>query len=74
MVQYHGHEQVKGWHDLAKAADFRALAAQLVSVHYDPRYAKTGLRQTAPLATLSLAELGEETLADAAAHILSVAG
>jgi tRNA 2-selenouridine synthase len=60
-------ETIARWHDLARHGDYGALAAELMVEHYDPRYARTKLRQGgAPLAVLeacSLDDAAQEALA-----------
>ena len=36
----HAGEVIEGWHELAVAGEFEALAAGLMELHYDPRYDK----------------------------------
>jgi tRNA 2-selenouridine synthase len=69
LAFYHGKSQVAAWRELAREKEFETLAAELVATHYDPRYASVSQR-AAPLAALSLADLTDASLADAAAWIL----
>ena len=64
---YHARETIAEWQALAGAGDFAPLAARLMQEHYDPRYAKTRLRQapaTEVLLTDRLDDAAQEHLAD----------
>lgn len=64
---YHARETIAEWQALAGAGDFAPLAARLMQEHYDPRYAKTRLRQapaTEVLLTDRLDDAAHEHLAD----------
>lgn len=64
---YHARETIAEWQALAGAGDFAPLAARLMQEHYDPRYAKTRLRQapaTEVLLTDRLDDAAQEALAD----------
>ncbi|WP_417628490.1 tRNA 2-selenouridine(34) synthase MnmH [Pararhodobacter aggregans] len=64
---YHARETIAEWQALAGAGDFAPLAARLMQEHYDPRYAKTRLRQapaTDILLTDRLDDAAQEGLAD----------
>lgn len=64
---YHARETIAEWQALAGAGDFAPLAARLMQEHYDPRYAKTRLRQapaTEVLVTDRLDDAAQEGLAD----------
>ena len=39
-----GHERLKAWRTMAAAGDVRQIFEQLMTVHYDPAYARSGLR------------------------------
>jgi len=45
LAPYQPRETIETWRDLADAGDFAALASGLMQHHYDPRYARTQLRQ-----------------------------
>ncbi|WP_114966619.1 tRNA 2-selenouridine(34) synthase MnmH [Alkalilacustris brevis] len=45
---YHAAERIETWHALAREGAFEALAAALMEVHYDPRYARSALRRAEP--------------------------
>lgn len=58
-----GHETVDAWQALASAGDFEALALELITRHYDPRYAKARERHDpAQIRTLALDGLSPEAL------------
>ncbi len=40
LIPLQGHARVEHWRSLAAAGDVRALAAELMEHHYDPRYAR----------------------------------
>ena len=44
LVPYHGHAQVEAWQALARAGEAEALAASLIELHYDGRYARSRAR------------------------------
>ncbi len=69
LTRYHGHEQVGRWAEMAREGAFAPLAAELVTQHYDPRYARTSQRDAPPLARFDLPDLSPETLAQTAAEI-----
>ncbi|MDV7270057.1 tRNA 2-selenouridine(34) synthase MnmH [Thioclava sp. A2] len=69
LIRYHGHEQIAAWRALAGAGDHAALAAELVALHYDPRYARI-TRHDAHV-PLDLPDLSEATLARVAERLLS---
>ena len=62
------------WHALAREAAFAPLAARLMQEHYDPRYARTKLRQgdgpDAVFATHSLDAAAQQALAERIAAYL----
>ncbi|XDA99933.1 tRNA 2-selenouridine(34) synthase MnmH [Sulfitobacter sp. LCG007] len=68
LVPYHGHEQVGSWRALAAARAFGDLAAELITMHYDPRY--TRMSQSRSVETVELSDLGEATLSAVARRIL----
>jgi tRNA 2-selenouridine synthase len=70
LRRYHGHEVVDGWHDLARAGAWHALAEALIELHYDPRY-KRIRRDAEPKALLELDDLSEDTLAGTARDLLA---
>ncbi|WP_127104872.1 tRNA 2-selenouridine(34) synthase MnmH [Pararhodobacter zhoushanensis] len=62
------------WQALAEAGDFTPLAARLMAEHYDPRYARTKLREGAAaehhLRSERLDDAAQEVLADKIAAVL----
>jgi tRNA 2-selenouridine synthase len=44
----HAKEVIAGWHEMAAAGDFAALAGDLMRRHYDPRYEKHRARRETP--------------------------
>ena len=71
LVRYHGHERVDAWRALAAAGDFARMAAELVTEHYDPKYARVSREGAQAPAPLDLADLEEATLAEAASHMIA---
>lgn len=72
LIRYHGHEQVAGWRALASTGAFRTLAEQLITTHYDPRYARISRVHAPDAQEIELADLSEETLAETAAKIIEI--
>lgn len=69
---YHGAERVDHWHQMAQSGAFEALATELVTHHYDPRYQKAQARHgRAALAEIALPGLAEADLDMAAAAVLA---
>ncbi len=73
LIPYHGRECVAEWQQMAQEGRFAALAAELVTRHYDPRYAKSATRATAPAAVLPLPDLDDATLAGAVPRLVELA-
>jgi tRNA 2-selenouridine synthase len=67
LAPYQSRDSLTRWHGLADARAFRALAAELMAQHYDPRYARTKLR----LHRAAEAVLTTETLDDTALERLA---
>jgi tRNA 2-selenouridine synthase len=67
----HPREVIEGWHGLAAAGDFAALADSLMDRHYDPRYGKHRERMAHPVAEVEAASL---TVADLPGLAERVAG
>lgn len=63
---YHAAAQIEAWQDQACAGDWQTLAAGLIALHYDPRYAKSAARQDGPVHRITLPDLDEGSLASAA--------
>ncbi|MBT8414450.1 MAG: tRNA 2-selenouridine(34) synthase MnmH [Boseongicola sp.] len=68
LVDLRGAAQVEAWKAGVMAGEFEAVAASLIELHYDPRYAKVRERIGAEAVTSfsadTLDEAGLETLAD----------
>jgi len=63
LVPFHGHEVVARWHNMVEARDGRALAEDLMRVHYDPRYARSrGRSDGAQVERLETETLGQDAL------------
>lgn len=71
---YHGAETVLRWQELARAQAFEPLAAELVTRHYDPRYAKAAARGRSACARITLPALDDADLDAAVPAILKAAG
>ena len=67
----HSGEVIEGWHGLAVAGKFEALAAGLMEAHYDPRYAKHRARMERVGAEVVVERLGVEDLAGIAARVVA---
>ncbi|GAB4267779.1 MAG: tRNA 2-selenouridine(34) synthase MnmH [Pararhodobacter sp.] len=67
LAPYQPRETIAAWHALADEGAFEPLAAALMTEHYDPRYAKTKLRQGTPAARV----FASDTLDDAAIEDLA---
>ena len=74
LAPFQAKTTIAEWQALAEAGDFTVLAARLMAEHYDPRYARTKLREGgAPAHRLSsthLDDAGQEALADQIAALL----
>ncbi|MGC8202751.1 tRNA 2-selenouridine(34) synthase MnmH [Aliiroseovarius sp. PTFE2010] len=67
MVPLVGRAQVDSWLAMAASGEYEALAAALMTAHYDPRYAKSRARYGARITrTLHLEDLDPDTLERAA--------
>lgn len=68
LAPFQPRETLGEWQGLARQGEFETLAAQLMSAHYDPRYARTILRQGGDAETVlhsaTLDEAGQDALAD----------
>ena len=71
---YHSAKQIESWQGLAFDAAFETLAMQLITTHYDPRYAKKAEDRATGETLLSLSALDDDTLRAAVPRILSIAG
>ena len=62
LAPFQPRETIALWQEMAQSAAFEALAGSLMQQHYDPRYARTALRQErAPLAVLTVDDLTDAT-------------
>lgn len=60
LIHLQGRDRVQGWLDQVTAGDFTALAADLITHHYDARYAKVRARIGAETETVLSAERLDE--------------
>jgi tRNA 2-selenouridine synthase len=67
----HAAEVIEGWHGMAAAGDFVALAAGLMEAHYDPRYAKHRARMERVSAQVVAGRLAVEDLPGIAAGVVA---
>ena len=59
LVPIQGHDQVAAWRAMMEEGDREALAADLMERHYDPRYARSAIREGAePAGSVRLAGPG----------------
>jgi tRNA 2-selenouridine synthase len=70
----HAAEVIEGWHGMAAAGDFVALAGDLMARHYDPRYAKHRARMERMGAEVVVERLGVEDLAAVAGRVAAAVG
>ncbi len=68
---FHSVEKVLAWHTLADRSAWEALAADLITVHYDPRYAKSMARSDKAVRAIQLDDLDDATLAKTAHHLVA---
>lgn len=68
---YHAAEVVATWHMQAQTGQWEALAAGLITEHYDPRYAKSAQRSEVPVTPVNLSDLDDETLLATARRLIS---
>ncbi len=65
---YHGRERIRSWQAMARTGAHEPLAAELIEMHYDPRYAQSRARREGAveevLRTDTLDEEGLDRLAD----------
>ncbi|HBK92815.1 MAG TPA: tRNA 2-selenouridine(34) synthase MnmH [Parvularcula sp.] len=69
---FHPKERIAEWQALAAAEDWRALAAALMALHYDPLYARARRRGPAPVATVKIDRLDSDEIERAAALIVDL--
>ena len=74
LAPYQSRDTIAAWQALAAAGDFAPLAARLMADHYDPRYARTRLRQEGAVqrvfATDGLDDAAQDALARQIAEFL----
>jgi tRNA 2-selenouridine synthase len=72
LVDLQGHETVARWQAMARAAEWRALLAELMQSHYDPLYTRSLHRSYGALDSASAVDLGDGSTAalDAAVSVL----
>ncbi len=75
LVRLQGRETVARWKDLAGDGRLEMLAADLITRHYDPRYARVRARVggavTATVAAETLDEAGREALSDRISEVVN---
>ena len=67
----HAAEVIAGWHALAAATEFEALAGDLMQAHYDPRYERHRARMVRPGVEIAVDDLGADALPGIAAQIVA---
>ena len=67
----HAGDVIEGWHGMAVAAEFEALAGDLMHRHYDPRYEKHRARMARAGAEIVVDNLSVEALPGIAARIVA---
>ncbi|MDE2356815.1 MAG: tRNA 2-selenouridine(34) synthase MnmH [Alphaproteobacteria bacterium] len=71
LPPHHGKDLRAAWRDLAAAGRWAELVESLMAAHYDPGYARSGLRDARPvLARIALADLDEARREEAARQCL----
>jgi tRNA 2-selenouridine synthase len=66
---FHAGETIVAWHDLANEGAWQILAAELITSHYDPRYAKSMARSDKAIKAVVLDDLDDATLAKTAQQL-----
>ncbi|SDK58129.1 tRNA 2-selenouridine(34) synthase MnmH [Aliiruegeria lutimaris] len=69
LVRLQGHERVNSWKEMVDEGQFEALALDLVTLHYDSRYAKSRSVAGEPAVRMDIA-LSTDGLASAADRVL----
>ena len=70
LVPHQGRNVVDRWKSLAEAGEAAALAAELIELHYDPRYQRAAEGRGGSAASeIKLKDLSEAALEDAAQRI-----
>lgn len=70
LVQYHGHDKVNMWRELARSGRFADLAEALIAQHYDPRYRRASHSMAPNAQHISLDRLDASALKDAARRLM----
>ncbi|MEM6939143.1 MAG: tRNA 2-selenouridine(34) synthase MnmH [Pseudomonadota bacterium] len=70
LRSYHPAALIDRWFALIDQKDWHVLAAELIEMHYDPRYAKATARRAAPLHRFHLDALDPAALAKTASDII----
>jgi len=75
MTQLQGHETIAVWRDLAQEGKFEELASNLMTYHYDPRYARQSTRAASqPVETLHADTLNDESIRRLASQVIAAMG
>ncbi len=72
-----GHERLKAWREMAATGNVRQIFEQLMTVHYDPAYARSGLRLfhgRRGFAPVSIEAFNDESFGLAAQSLLQAHG
>ena len=65
-------ETLAGWQALVQTGDYRTLAGQLMTRHYDPLYARSRKRrEDVPVQRVRLERLDEDALREAAERLVA---
>ncbi|MFC6582831.1 tRNA 2-selenouridine(34) synthase MnmH [Sulfitobacter aestuariivivens] len=71
LSPYHAAETISGWHILARAQDWTALAEGLITAHYDPRYTKSAARSATAIRRVELERLDPTSLQRTAKNLIA---
>ena len=63
LASFHGHEKITQWQSLFDSGQFGALAAALMTDHYDPRYARSRAAHDPEVTSCDVPDLQPDTLA-----------
>jgi len=75
LPRHHSRETIAGWKTLAREGRVQALAAELISDHYDPAYRRQAARRNRPLlGRIEMAEVSEAELDRAAGAVAAIIG
>lgn len=73
LAPFHSKDAIAAWRDMAQSRNLVALAASLMRDHYDPLYRRSRKRrERAPLASITLTDLSNDTLDRASVKIQSL--